>query len=83
MASLPITNPYERHLIGLLHAVDKQLRMAEEDIVLIILSLDTEEKIVLFIQWLQTKCEGEKVLAKPNEIVRAAVEIGEGTMDLP
>ena len=77
MARLTSKNPYKRDLIIGLHDIERKLNMQEEDIVLILLSLDTEEKIVRFMEWMLTKMDGETILAKPNEIVRTAVEIGE------
>lgn len=83
MAGLPITNPYKRDLIAVLHYFEERLGMKEEEIVIPLLELDTEEKITMFIDWARTKVDGEEILTKPNEIVRAACEISDGTMDLP
>ena len=83
MERLTAKNPYKASLIRGLHTIERELKMEEEDIVLILMSLDTEEKIERFLEWVLSKLDGEKILARPNEIVRAAVEIGEETMDLP
>ena len=37
----------------------------------------TEEKIAQFMEWILSKTDNGKLLAKPNEIVRAACEISD------
>ena len=55
--------------------------MKEEDQVLIVYSLDTEEKISKFSKWVKAHLKGENDLeATSREIVRAAVFIGKGKM---
>lgn len=77
MARLTSKNPYKRELIGLMHSIEKQMNMEMDDIMLILLELNTEEKIYRFFQWIKTHLKGEEILAKPNEIVRIACEISE------
>ena len=77
MARLTAKNPYKRELIGLMHSIEKQMNMDMDDIMLVLLELNTEEKIYRFFQWIKTRLKGEEILAKPNEIVRAACEISE------
>ena len=77
MARLSAENPYKRELIGLMHSVEAQIGMEKNDIMLILLDLDTEEKIWRFFQWFKTQVDGNIILAKPNEIVRAACEISD------
>ena len=51
--------------------------MEKNDIMLILLELNTEEKIYQFFQWIKTQLNGEEILAKPNQIVRAACDISD------
>ena len=77
MARLTAKNPYKRELIGLMHSIEKQKNMDMDDIMLVLLEMNTEEKIYRFFQWIKERLDGEKILAKPNEIVRAACEISD------
>ena len=77
MKDLTTKNPLRASLMRGLHGIERQLDMDRKDIMLILMELDTEEKMVLFMEWCLTKMDGEKVLAKPNEIVRAACEISD------
>ena len=83
MEKLPDTNPYKQELIALLHAVDDQIGMETPDIVLMLMILNTEEKIVRFAEWIQTKLDGETLTATAPEIVGAASWIADGRTDLP
>ena len=78
MAQLQDTNPYLIALSEMLHGIEEQIEMKEPDIVLILISLDTEEKIRLFSEWILTKMDGEKLKASRSEIIGAAVRIGTG-----
>lgn len=77
MARLSAKNPYKRELIGLMHSIEKQTNMDMDDIMLILLELNTEEKIYHFFQWIKTRLKGEDILATPREIVREACEISD------
>ena len=83
MEQLLDTNPYRIHLVKMLHVFEKECRLAEEDIVLIMMSLNTEVKIYRFMEWVQTKLGGETLDTTAPEILRAAVRIGDGRTDLP
>ncbi len=83
MEQLPDTNPYRQDLAASLHAIEKQIEMEMADIVLIMMSLNTEEKIVRFAEWVLSKLNGEMLEATAPEILRAAVRIGDGRTDLP
>jgi hypothetical protein len=80
---LPDDNPDKIHLVRLLHAVEEQIPLNEEDIVLIPLLLRREEKIVRFCQWIDSKLEGEKLSTTKEEILRAVCRIDDGRSDLP
>ena len=77
MARLTAKNPYKRELIGLMHSIEEQMNMDMDDIMLVLLELNTEEKIFRFFQWIKTRLKGEEILATPREIVRAACEISD------
>ena len=83
MERLPITNPYKVHLIKMLHCFEEYVNLVEEDIVLILLCLNTEEKIIRFMEWVQPKIEGGQMNTTAPEIMRAAVWIDKGRTDLP
>lgn len=83
MKQLPDTNPYRIHLVRLVKTISMEIPMEMPDIVLIQMVLNTEEKIIKFTQWVQTKLDGGKMNATAREIVRAAVWIDDGRTDLP
>ena len=83
MEQLPDTNPYRIHLTKMLHNITDEVTMEMPDIVLIMMDLNTEEKIVKFTNWVREKFDGQDLRATAQEIVRAAVWIGQGRTDLP
>ena len=83
MEHLPITNPCKKHLIKMLKCIAMYEPLAEEDIVLILLCLNTEEKALRFMEWIQPKIEGGNLTTTAAEIMRAAVRIEKGEESLP
>lgn len=77
MTRLTAKNPMKRDLIIGLHDIERRLDMDREDIMLILLELNTEEKIARFMEWILSKTDKGELLAKPNEIVRTACEISD------
>lgn len=77
MARLTAKNPMKRDLIIGLHDIERRLNMDRKDIMLILLDLDTEEKIAQFMEWVLSKTVKGELQAKPNEIVRVACEISD------
>lgn len=80
MEQLPDTNPYRQDLAASLHAIEKQIEMEMPDIVLIMMSLNTEEKIVRFREelrlsldqareWVKRVEEGLAVLTPEERLV--------------
>ena len=68
-------------LIGLILSIDQVIPLSEQDQVLILLKLDTSEKIRRFLRWGRTRLgpNGENDFrATKEEIVRAAVWIDRG-----
>ena len=79
MVGVEKSSPYREGLIGLIVSINKVIPLKEENKVLIVRSLDTEEKITKFNDWIRIKLKGENDLqATETEIVRAAVQIGKG-----
>ena len=74
---------YKEELVRLLHDIEDQIPMEMPDIVLIMMDLDTVEKIVQFAEWVESKLDGDNLKTTAREIVRAAVWIGQGRTDLP
>ena len=83
MEQLPDTNPYRIHLMKMLHCFEQHVKLPEEDIVLILMHLNTEHRIIRFMEWVQPKIQGETLEATAQEICRAAVWIHKGRTDLP
>lgn len=80
---LPDDNPYKIHLVRLLHSITDEVPMEMPDIVLIMLDLNTEDRIVRFTDWVLSKIDGNHLNATAREICRAAVWIHNGRTDLP
>ena len=78
MKLLDENNPYEKALIRLINSIDGQVPLPEEDKVLILLRLDSEEKIKKFNKWVGGRLQGETLNATATEITRAAVKISKG-----
>lgn len=83
MTQLPDTNPYRIHLAKMLHNIVDEVPIEKPDIVLIMMHLNTEERIQKFTDWVRTKFNGETLNATADEIVGAALRIHEGRIDLP
>ena len=83
MEQLPDTNRYRIHLAKMLHCFENYIPIPEEDIVLILMHLNTEDRIIRFMEWVQPKIEGETLQVTTQEICRAAVWIHEDRTDLP
>ena len=79
MLGVDKSSPYRKALFVLINAIDRVIPMKPENQVLIVIRLDTEEKIVQFNNWVKSRLTGENELdATEVEIVRAAVRIGKG-----
>ena len=66
---------YRKVLVRLVNSIDKEIGLEEENAVLILHKLNTEEKIWEFNQWVKSRLDGEKLMATETEICRAAVQI--------
>ena len=79
MAGVEKSSPYREVLIGMINSINQIIPLSPENQVLIVLQLDTEEKIQKWFEWMRPKIKGENDLqATEAEIVRAAVTINKG-----
>ncbi len=73
------SSPYRAALMKMINYVNQEIGIEESDQVLIVISLDTEEKIQRWFDWIISRTDEELgVQASAKEIVRAAVKIGKG-----
>ena len=75
MAELDKNNPYRKALVALIVSISDVVPMAEENQVLLLYKLNTEEKISRFNEWVKSRMKGETLMATEAEITRAAVQI--------
>ncbi len=80
MARMDDTNPLVMHLIKVLHTLEDEHPLEEPEAVLILLSLDTEEKILDYLEWMNSKFDGEKFQLNKHQLIGAAVRIGDGDL---
>ena len=80
MAGVAESSPYRKMLIDLIVSIDDQVPLTEPNQVLLVLTLDTEEKIAKFARWVIAHLDGERLQATETEIMRAAVQIGKGIL---
>ena len=77
MAGVDKSSPYREHLMSMINSINQVIPLKPENQVLIVIKLDTEEKIQSWFEWLRPRIKGENDLqATEAEIVRAAVRIG-------
>ena len=68
-------------LVGLILSINEVIPLEEREQVLIVMKLNTSEKIVKFNEWVKERMKGENELdATAAEIVRAAVQIDKGIL---
>jgi hypothetical protein len=81
MAGVEESSPYREALISLILSINQVVPIRMEDQILMVISLDTEQKIIKFNNWVKSRLTGENELdATEAEIIRAAVMIGKGKM---
>jgi hypothetical protein len=79
MKILDKSSPYREALMSLIVSIDKVVPLKEENQVLIVMKLNTEEKVIMWNEWIKSRLVGENDLqATEEEIVRAAVRIDKG-----
>ena len=79
MEKAEASSPYREKMLALIRAIDREMPMRDENKVLIVLQLDTDQKRIAWFDWVGSKLKGENELdATEEEIVRAAVKINRG-----
>lgn len=81
MVGVAKSSPYREALISLINSINKVIPLKEENQVLLVMQLNSEEKIIKFNEWIKSKLKGENELqTTETEIVRAAVQINKGNL---
>ena len=81
MAGVAELSPYRQYLMDMIVALDGAVSLSEPNQVLLVIQLDTEEKIAKFFEWIRARMVGEnEVRATEAEIMRAAVQINKGIL---
>lgn len=75
-AMLDRNNPYSKALAKLIALINKQIPMAMEDRILIMYSLNTEDKIKRYNEWVKSRLDGDTLNATETEVIQTAVKIG-------
>jgi hypothetical protein len=68
----------EELLIKVLHTLMDEHPLEEPEFVLILYSLNTDEKILDYLEWVNSKFDGENFRLDKHKLIGAAVRIGEG-----
>ncbi len=76
MQEIEKNNPKRKLLISLVNAMSEEIQMREEDKILIILQMNTEEKIEKFFDWIESKMENEKLKTTTTEVMNITARIG-------
>ena len=69
---------FRRELVGLVNSIDAEVGLEEENAVLILYLLNSEEKIVKFNEWIRSRLVNGQLVATEAEICRAAVQVSKG-----
>ena len=81
MIGIDKSSPYREALIGLINSINLEVPLQEKDQVLIVMLLDSKDKIYRFSNWLKTKLDSNGSLQTTSiEVVRAAVQITKGVL---
>ena len=75
MLGITKDNPLRDELIGLISSINHEIGLSEENQVLLVIKLDTEDKIFEFTDWVKTRIENGKFVATEAETMRKAVQI--------
>ena len=69
--------PYRKQLARLVRAIEEENNLEYEDAILLLHFMDSEEKVQLFRDWVQSKMKDGHLDAMPEEIMTAAQRISE------
>ena len=70
----------ENWLLSMINAMDREVSLEESDKVLILMQLNTADKITAFNEWVKTKLVNGKLETTQIEIMHASAEIGRLTV---
>ena len=81
MVGVEKSSPYWEALISLINSINNVIPLKEENQVLLVMKLNTEEKIIKFNEGVKTRLKSENELdTTETEIVRIAVQIDKGIL---
>lgn len=80
MAEAPELKTYREFMLTMINLINQEIGLQEKNQVLIVLKLNTDEKIRKWMEWLRPRVTAEGLQATEVEIVRAAVQIGKGIL---
>jgi len=81
MVGVEKSSRYWQPLMDMIVTIDDLISLTPENQVLIVMKLNTEEKIQKWFDWIEQHLQGENELnATETEIVRAAVQIDKGIL---
>lgn len=63
-------NQYWKFLIRLVHAIDGEICLSRESVILILHLMDSEDKILSFNDWVKTRIQNGKFQATEDEVTR-------------
>ena len=75
MLGLKRKNPYRKLLIKLINSINLEIGLSDSNQVLMVLKLDTEEKIIMFNYWLKLKINNNRLCSTESEIMREVIKI--------
>ena len=78
MIGVSKSSPYREALMRLINAINNEIPLKKENQVLLVMKLNTEEKIIRFNEWVKKNLDNGKLKATEEEITRAAVKIDKG-----
>ena len=81
MVGVEKSSPYREALMRLINSINAEIPLEEKNQVLLVMKLNTEEKIIQFNEWVKSNLKNGKLQAAEAEIVRAAVKIGNESKD--
>ena len=70
--------PFRESLLNMISAINNQIPLPMEDMVLMSMVLKTKPKVDEFFRWIGRHLNGEKLESDPDRILSAATRIGRG-----
>ena len=78
MLGVKKSSPYRKWLMTLINSIDFEIGLSKENQVLIVIKLNTAEKIIKFSNWIKQNLKNGVLEKTETEIVQKAVHIGKG-----